>query len=55
MILAKQLKHTSVKIRIDGRDKDGKNTCRSMIILDATIEEVESVVRKAIQTASASA
>jgi hypothetical protein len=52
MILAKQLKHTSVKVRMDGYDKDRKNTTRSMIVLDATVDEVEEVIREAIKKAS---
>jgi hypothetical protein len=53
MILRKLERNQSVKVRIDGKDKTGKNTTRGMVVLDATLEEVEKVIREALEKASA--
>jgi hypothetical protein len=45
-------RNQSVKIRIDGRDKNGKNTTRGIVVLDATLEEVETVIHSALKEAS---
>jgi hypothetical protein len=44
-------RRTGVKIRIDGKDASGKVTTRAILIADATVEEVEDVIRKAILAA----
>jgi len=38
-----------VKIRIDGPDSEGKNTCRLITVLDTNVEEVEKVLRPVLE------
>jgi hypothetical protein len=49
MYLARNDKRQSVKIRIDGPDSNGKNTCRLITVLDTNVEEVEKVLRPVLE------
>lgn len=49
MYLARHDKRCSVKIRIDGPDSKGKNTCRLITVLDANVEEVERALRPILE------
>jgi len=47
--ILQQEKRSSVKIRIDGRSKNGAaNGCRQITVVDTTVEEVEKLIRDAI-------
>ena len=52
MYLARLNKRSSVKIRIDGPDAQGKNTSRQIMICDASVDEVESVIRPVLEAAT---
>jgi len=49
MWLIEKKKRTGVKIRIDGPDKDGKNTCRAMLVGDTDVEEIAELIKAAIK------
>jgi hypothetical protein len=52
MYLARLNKRSSVKVRIDGPDAKGANTSRQIMVCDATVEEVEKVIRPALEEAT---
>jgi hypothetical protein len=52
MYLARLDKRASVKIRIDGPDEKGKNTSRQIMVCDATVDEVEKVIRPVLEEAT---
>ncbi len=52
MYLARLDRRASVKIRIDGPDAKGKNTSRQITVCDATVDEVESVIRPVLEAAT---
>jgi hypothetical protein len=49
MYLARCDKRCTVKIRIDGPDANGLNTCRMISVLDTNVEEVEKVLRPVLE------
>jgi hypothetical protein len=52
MYLARLDRRMSVKIRIDGPDAKGKNTSRQIAVCDATVDEVENVIRPVLEAAT---
>ena len=52
MYLARKERRVSVKVRIDGPDAKGKKTSRQIMICDASVDEVESIIRPALEEAT---
>lgn len=52
MYLARLDKRSSVKIRIDGPDKNGKNTSRQIMLCDANVDEVVALLKPVLEEAT---
>jgi len=54
MYILKEQRKSSVRIRLDGRDKAGKNNAtRSIVVVDADVDSVMTLIIEAIDNASA--
>lgn len=52
MYLARLSRRSSVKVRIDGPDKDGKNTSRQIMLCDAHVDEVVALLKPIFEEAT---
>jgi hypothetical protein len=49
MYVARLVKNTTVKIRIDGWDANHKNTTRLITVYEANVDEVAAIISKALE------